>query len=612
MAVCSFSAYAANPSFASFPARQFDANVTLNTIVITNVGFITNGVGKSAESMLVLNASKQTGLVNGPALSNAVPSSIGELMYGYGDVNNPLGAFGFGIASQASSNHVAAPQCFPYGTGADGCWDSPQGTFNVRTMTQYQVPSAVPLGSRMHWYRTDNTLGADSQFVVAATNINGSGAGYSVGLPYIGPGGDLFVDSFAGSFLAQPWAGPRQNITNAIELISQSRLLAIASTTTFNGESANWSFMQCDPTNGITYFPRWLPGMYRFTDSGFGNAMIVNHSNGVVTVSNLVVTGTLTGTGGNYVQSTNGIAYSLTVQDALLANTMFQVTPFATYIGGTNNPQQIILTNNGKTIISGGVVFRDGNVAGPAGITPNYHWATTNVLGLAGWLMDTNEVLTYRSNATTYMVISTNKMGINTNDATGTSLSVSGTTKFTGLVIQTNEATAANVTMAAGTVTASGNLAAGGNITWGNGNNAFTMGNPGLGAGFAYYNASGGLRLQFGPTCLRITDSSLTSAGVTNLWVGEIIATNGVASYKGNAAAPVNITAGASPFTYTSTNRVKIEVYIGGGIVTALAKNGTTIASGLTLTGLSTVLLQTNETVTVTYSSTPTMNWYNF
>lgn len=137
----------------------------------------------------------------------------------------------------------------------------------------------------------------------------------------------------------------------------------------------------------------------------------------------------------------------------------------------------------------------------------------------------------------------------------------------------------------------------------------YSLASPGAGSTAGFFGGVGSHRLYILPTAFAMEDSS---RNFTNLVVSEIIATNGIATYKGNGAAPVSITVGASPFTYTSTNRTKIEVYVGGGIVTALAKNGTTIATGLTVTGLSTVLLQTNETVTVTYTGTPLMNWYNF
>jgi hypothetical protein len=108
----------------------------------------------------------------------------------------------------------------------------------------------------------------------------------------------------------------------------------------------------------------------------------------------------------------------------------------------------------------------------------------------------------------------------------------------------------------------------------------------------------------------------------TNIFPGQVIVgdlglvasnrvtTNGgFASLKLNTAAPNTITVGASPFTFTCPAQYNVEVTIGGGIVTALSVNGSSVASGLTLTGVSSFDIQTNETLTVTYSSTPTMKW---
>lgn len=86
-------------------------------------------------------------------------------------------------------------------------------------------------------------------------------------------------------------------------------------------------------------------------------------------------------------------------------------------------------------------------------------------------------------------------------------------------------------------------------------------------------------------------------------------ATGGLASLKLNGGAPNSISVTGSPFTFTCPAQYNVEVFVGGGIVTAISVNGGSVASGLTFTGMTTVNLQTNETVTVTYSSAPTMKW---
>ncbi len=101
---------------------------------------------------------------------------------------------------------------------------------------------------------------------------------------------------------------------------------------------------------------------------------------------------------------------------------------------------------------------------------------------------------------------------------------------------------------------------------------------------------------------INVANSLTVSSGLTTI-------TAGLASTKLNGGAPNTISVGASPFTFTCPAQYNVEVTIGGGIVTALSVNGSSVASGLTLTGVSSFDLQTNETLTVTYSSTPTMKW---
>lgn len=69
------------------------------------------------------------------------------------------------------------------------------------------------------------------------------------------------------------------------------------------------------------------------------------------------------------------------------------------------------------------------------------------------------------------------------------------------------------------------------------------------------------------------------------------------------------ITVTASPFTYTNLDQVPEMVYIFGGTVTTVAKNGVTIFShGGTAVPGDAIWLEPNESVTVTYTGAPTMN----
>lgn len=69
-----------------------------------------------------------------------------------------------------------------------------------------------------------------------------------------------------------------------------------------------------------------------------------------------------------------------------------------------------------------------------------------------------------------------------------------------------------------------------------------------------------------------------------------------------NPQGAATIAVGASPFTYTA-GRTPEAVYISGGTVSAIAKNGRTIFAATQAT----VMLEPGEAVTVTYSVTPTM-----
>lgn len=106
-------------------------------------------------------------------------------------------------------------------------------------------------------------------------------------------------------------------------------------------------------------------------------------------------------------------------------------------------------------------------------------------------------------------------------------------------------------------------------------------------------------------------NSSTPGTGDGSLLAG-VVQSAAYISTDQNGDGPATISVGSSPFSYTSSQPENIHVYIGGGIVTAISKNGTSIASGLTLTGLSSVDLQNGETVTVTYTSIPTMTWAAF
>jgi hypothetical protein len=90
---------------------------------------------------------------------------------------------------------------------------------------------------------------------------------------------------------------------------------------------------------------------------------------------------------------------------------------------------------------------------------------------------------------------------------------------------------------------------------------------------------------------------------------GIVTASNGFASYASNLTRPTTINVGISPFTYTNTSGQDTEVFIGGGVVTSFAVNGAVVATNLSLSGLTTVFLENNETLRATYKKAPTMTF---
>ena len=88
-----------------------------------------------------------------------------------------------------------------------------------------------------------------------------------------------------------------------------------------------------------------------------------------------------------------------------------------------------------------------------------------------------------------------------------------------------------------------------------------------------------------------------------------LIVSGSFGTRKSNGSAPTTISVTGSPFTYTAASGFDQEVFIGSGIVTAVSVNGSSLATGLTFTGLTSIILQNGETVTVTYTSAPTMKW---
>jgi len=116
---------------------------------------------------------------------------------------------------------------------------------------------------------------------------------------------------------------------------------------------------------------------------------------------------------------------------------------------------------------------------------------------------------------------------------------------------------------------------------------------------------------------LIIGQSSVNNEGVMSLPIMDIqptviIITNaallqangGLLSSRGNLSAPTSISVTASPFTYTDSDGFNEEVFIVGGTISLVKLNGTTI---FTSAGNTSIMIQPNETIQVTYTGAPTM-----
>ena len=89
---------------------------------------------------------------------------------------------------------------------------------------------------------------------------------------------------------------------------------------------------------------------------------------------------------------------------------------------------------------------------------------------------------------------------------------------------------------------------------------------------------------------------------------GGQVLINGKWCTNNGGTAPTSVAVGASPFTFTNNSTSQnVLIYIGGGVVTAIAINGVTVVSGVTLTTLTPLYLKYNDYVTITYTTAPTV-----
>lgn len=92
---------------------------------------------------------------------------------------------------------------------------------------------------------------------------------------------------------------------------------------------------------------------------------------------------------------------------------------------------------------------------------------------------------------------------------------------------------------------------------------------------------------------------------------GVADATNGIASSVWNTVVMTNIPVGSSPFSWTNTSPVNGYVLLGGGSVSGLSLNGTSLPSAF-FTSPATLPLQPGQYISVTFTAAPTLYFKPF
>lgn len=132
-------------------------------------------------------------------------------------------------------------------------------------------------------------------------------------------------------------------------------------------------------------------------------------------------------------------------------------------------------------------------------------------------------------------------------------------------------------------------------------------------------NAPGNFRAVILGSTTHTNSGNFTNSGTAAINQALIVGggatfNGGVNSTVARGAALTGITVGASPFNWTNNSSFgsgNVMLYISGGTVTEVDINGSAVFATST-TGVSTISLQANEYVTVTYSSAPTMRFKDF
>lgn len=113
------------------------------------------------------------------------------------------------------------------------------------------------------------------------------------------------------------------------------------------------------------------------------------------------------------------------------------------------------------------------------------------------------------------------------------------------------------------------------------------------------------INIQGSKTLALINNNMLVGPSVSASKMSDLLGTTISQSnnFGYNPTGNKSVTVGASPWTYTNTNGFPVEVIVGGGTVSAVSKNGTS------LTGVTsgTFTIGGGETLTITYSAAPTV-----
>lgn len=624
LAVWPIATYGANPSFTSFPTSNFNSSVTLNVISITNVS------GSTGTNMNLFTSTNW-----GDFHLKQTVGAVGNLWLDDGE------SVVFNSVGDAGIRHNASHP------GSGALEFSNQGSVAIAMGQNFQANASFQIGAfgPMH----DNIF---LQQDIDPGTVDLTARGFQ---QLFGPSKTLmFVSGYtnAGSRFS-PVTGIRGETTDQ----TGRTVLRFYNPVTWTPFNANTTYspgaLQMEVlTNGISVLTNIFAGSITVTNSETNLSLTATSILGTdgnkaiksVALSGLTYDGTtLTATGGgggagNYVTNAptagtsigtnafiaalSGLGTNITIRDTASLNRI-AVTDLKTSFGGPESSDHIIVTNFGLTYMNGVFLFMDNQISGALATLPTAHWITTNrVLG-TGWTMDTNEVMTYKSNGVATFSLSTNGTmqwfaGNGTLQAqnyysNGVLYVISSNNANSYIVSPSGDVTFANrnITNTTGTYYGRNILGNGGQINiggtaaeWSINGTLFPSTDDASDFGL------GNKRPRFVVISRSITvgnAAALAELGsieaTNNIRANRGIFTNGVSSLANHT--PGSVTVGASPFTFVNTTPVAMNCFITGSVAYSVALNGVSVYGSLV--GNDYVPLQTNSSLTITYTVAPTM-----